>query len=117
MVMPKGWSSKKKFEEGHDGPNPSVKLPDFRTMLPSQARRELQAFLLKQLESSKLNCYADPMLTYADILGMFRNVGSEWVKNQLLLECWEAASKDYHRLHPKGWDNAKQQAYRYVAKI
>lgn len=89
------------------------KLPDFRTMLPSQAKREVHEFLVKQFEESKLNCYADPSFCYADALALFRDTEHEWVRTVLLYGCFETAKQEYERRNFKGWNNETQRAYRY----
>lgn len=80
-------------------------------LLPSAAKSALTAHFLERLEGAKLNCYCDPMYEFADAIGEFRNEGG-WVQS-ILHECFRAAEKEYNRLHLKGWDNERQEAFRY----
>lgn len=86
-------------------------MPDFRKMLPSQARAELLRVLVEKLEGAPLSFRSDPMFTYTDALGMFRDEAGTYVST-ILHETFEAAQREYDRRHPKHWDNEKQMAFR-----
>lgn len=75
-------------------------LPDTRSMLPSAARAAVTAYLLERLEASQLNCYADPMYTYAHALGEMREHEDQYVWT-CLDACWQAAKAEYDLKHPK----------------
>lgn len=81
-------------------------------MLPSEAKRTLIALILERLESSKLDCYGNPMYRYVNFLHEFNeNILGGWL-NAISLECFEIADKEYNRKHPLCWDNEKQHSYR-----
>ena len=75
-------------------------LPELSAELPSRAISMMTSFFLKQLESSRLNCYGDPMYDFAKALGDVRDQKSDWVRNKAH-ETFQAALKEYNRLHPK----------------
>lgn len=84
---------------------------DLRTLLPSEARRQLTRALLERIEGSPLNVYQNPSYTFADALRDFAHEDSG-ARGDLVAECFREALATYERLHPKGWDNEKQRAFR-----
>lgn len=75
-------------------------FPDTRTMLPSEARAAITSFLLGKLEASPLDCYANPLYTYAQALGELEDDTDAYAWS-VLYTCWHAAKELYNTRHPK----------------
>lgn len=80
---------------------------DFRTMLPSQAKREVTALLLERFEKAALNSYANPMFDYALALREFDGSLHDWVRHNILHDCFKEALREYERRHPKDMEGGK----------
>jgi len=81
---------------------------DYKTSLPSEARRHLTDHLFGKLRDAKLNIYADPVYDY---VAATSEVEGEFANN-ILYECMEEARARYERVYPKEWDNANRKMIR-----
>ena len=90
----------------------SAELPDFRTMTPSKAKEVLYGILYAKFETEPLNYRQESIFRMTEALRMFEDEQHEWVRKNILHECFERASRNWERKYPKCWDNDKQRAYR-----
>lgn len=81
-----------------------------KTMLPSQAKKALTEYFLQRLLEAKLDHYANPSYNFSTALGELQEYES-WVAS-IMKECFDTASDEYDRKHPKNWNNETQEAFR-----
>jgi len=84
--------------------------PDFRKLLPSKVREYLSQYFTDKIESSELNCYADPMYRLENAVADFRD--AEGILPGSIVKEYNKALGKYNRQHPKGWDTENQKAFR-----